>query len=403
MRFVMRTGRDLAIGFALIAAIPIVTIVVSGDELLRDRTGYRSRIVEMERLRALRTPVDATLSPEATGAAFNRVLPSDYATDNGSGVHGVGIEAGTNAGQAALPALFAEASHEQWMNPGTSKIVAAATGRLSAGERAWAAAVAAHPIWRDADLAARAGRADLVGTRFRAVLDGQVPLSGVPYQYPRAMSLANAGVARVAHHVAMGDYDRAESAARTILSLGFVLLDNSLGTVDAVIAQSFVNIGRDALRQIDVARGRHERDALTAPLAPLAAVRFTPASRATAAALQRQAIADLLDPAIPRAVRADRYGELLSSACGSPGSALFGAQGEVDAALAQARQSLARTDAERRLLALIADEAAEGPRVTSTGFVFEVVQGAARLTSVVTGHPRIEGCTRAALRRIEQR
>ena len=86
------------------------------------------------------------------------------------------------------------------------------------------------------------------------------------------------------------------------------------------------------------------------------------------------------------------------STCGSVRSVLLGPPAEVAQAFDVARRSLARSDAERQYIDMLQRNVSDIPtRPVPPNLLLEIVQGAAVVTSTVTGNPRIASCTRVAI------
>lgn len=396
-RRALRVVRDLAIGLAVVAAIPLTLIQVAGVRPLFSLDVLRERIVEAGRLRVLTAPVDPTVTPEAAGAALNRLLPAVGTAD-------VPTRAAVSPEipwrSAPLPeGLFVGKRSVRWAGPESMKIITAARD-LSAAERAWLATVAAAPLWRDADLVARARTVDITGQRYVLPFSAAASDHNLPFvNYTRSAEFAHASVARAAYYVAIGDEARAEAALRTVVSLGFALLDNSLIGIDGMIGRTMVEVGRDGFRQLDAVRGRHDRDAITAsaPRRVYTGPMIKP-TRDGLARLRTTAIADLANPSLPLSFRGDQLSMLAWSDCGSLTRVLLGPDAATRTAMAQARATLARTDAERQLLEVMLARPDVAPqRSMATNALAEVLEGAAAVTSAVTGNARIASCTRAVI------
>lgn len=392
----LRVVRDVAIGFALIAAIPLTVIGIAGVTPLYRLDAWRERIVEVERLRALRTPIDASVTPSVAGAALNRLMP----VDGTASVPTHAVAAAEVPWRAApLPAgLFTNLRSNRWAGPEASKVITTVARGVSPDERAWLATIAAAPQWQDADLVARAGMIDITGNRYVLPFASDAWSVGLP-RFSRSAEFAHAGVARAAYYVAIGDVARAEAALRTVVSLGFALLDNSLIGIDGIIGRAMIDIGRDGMRQLDIARNRHDRDALTAPLPRR---KYTgPAlkpGRGDLDALRETAVADLGNASLPLSFRGEQLSMLAWSGCGSVRSVVLGPGAQEAEALSAARTTLARNDSERQLVDLMVRSPNILPaRPVADHALLELVQGAANVTSAITGNTRIASCTRAII------
>ncbi len=391
---VLRVARDLVLGMALVAAIPLTVIGVRQHAWSDGMTGIRELLVEVERLRPLMAPVDATITPDAAGAAMRRLLP--VAATPMFPVHAGRVV--DEPWQAALPAgLFDDMRSTVWNGPDATRIIAAAGKGLSQREREWLATLAESPIWQDVDLVARAARVDVLGQRYQVPFRDDALASAMPVPpFMRSRPLAYAGVARAAHYVSIGDHARAEAALRAIVSFGFALLDDGTTGIEGLIGRVVVDAGRSGLRQLYSLDGRGELLALTDPMgarAPLGSVR--PPKR-SAATLRDIALRNVADPALPRSFRFEQLSMVAWSTCGDIRSVLLGPSDEAQRTFAVARQTLAQSDAERQYIDLLERNVSAMPqRQAPPGLVSQIVQGAAIVTSTVTGNPRIASCTAA--------
>ncbi len=360
---VARMIRDAAIGMALIAAVPLTAIGVAGRAVLQFDNNVGERITSVNVLRELRAPVNPSITPQVAGAALHRLRP--VASTNGF------VARPTSAPAMGLPAA----------------------------DRAWLAQLSNADVWRDFDVVTAARHVDVLGERFVTPFAEDANLFRMPEPDFRATrALAYSGVARAAHYVSIGDPARAEQILRSVVSLGFVLIDDGVATLDALTGRLIVDVGRDGLHQLYQTGFHRERLASTEWTSPPWPKANATSRRVSMAQLQANAIAQLDDPSLPRTVRLGELQVLRWSGCSSVSSVIRGPSRDVDQALARARTSLARTDAERAYIDLVGRGMEQGPPQGHRDyFAFKVLQGAAAMTSAVTGNPRIEGCTNAML------
>ena len=86
------------------------------------------------------------------------------------------------------------------------------------------------------------------------------------------------------------------------------------------------------------------------------------------------------------------------SACGDVRSVLLGPSDEVQRTFDVARRTLAQSDAERQYVDLLERNLSAMPiSPVLQNMLLEIVQGAAVVTSTVTGNPRIASCTRVVI------
>lgn len=389
----LRVARDLAIGLALIAAIPLSVIGVSGRWLLGYPDVGRERMVEVERLRPLTVPSDPSITPSAAGAAMRRLLP--VAASPAFPVPADRVD--DEPWESDLPpGLFTDLPGKWWKGPDATKIITAAAKGLTPAEQAWLNALAESPTWRDVDLVARAARVDVLEQRFQLPFRDDAVASAMPIpSLQRGRRLAHAGVARAAYYVSIGDRERAESVLRNIVALGFASIDNGPLWFDGMIGRVMIDAGRDGLRQLYALEGRSELLALTEPPAARAPRQTTRGADRSLATIRATALRNFNDPALPRGYRFEQLGTLAWSTCSNVRSVLAGPSSETQQAFETARSSLARSDAERQYIDLLERNVTDLPnRPAVPGVVAGIIQGAASVTSAVTGNERIAGCTR---------
>jgi hypothetical protein len=394
---VARVARDLAIGLALITAVPLTVIGVAGPQLLLMNAPIRERIVSADALRTLRAPVDPAVTPAMAGAALHRLRPMKSA--DGFVARPAAVMHVPWADTRLTATQFAERQSPWWNGPDARQIITAAAKGLPESDRAWLAQLAQAALWQDFDLVTKAGTVDVLGQSLVTPFADDVSRFRIPAPALRnTRALAHAAVARAAHYVAIGEPAQAEQILRSVLSLGFLLIDDGFGTLDGLVGRVIVDVGRDGLHQLYQTGFHPERLAATAlAAAPLRQVQANE-RRVTAAEVQADAIARLNDPSLPRSVRLDEMQRLGWSRCGSLSSVLFGPASETERALAQARVTLPRTDAERAVIDLLDRSLEQGPSQEARGFLpFTVIQGAGAVASAVTGNPRIASCTNTLL------
>ena len=396
----VRVARDLAIGLALITAIPLTVIGLAGPQLLMINAPVRERITSANALRTLRAPVDPAVTPEMAGAALHRLRPMKSA--DGFVVRPAAALTIPWAETRLTAAQFAELQSKWWNGPDAKQIITAAATGLSAPDRAWLAQLAKAELWQAFDLVTKARQVDVVGQSLVTPFAGDVSAFRVPQPtFRQGRTLAHAAVARAAHYVAIGEPGQAEQILRSVLSLGFILIDDGFGTLDGLIGRVIVDVGRDGLHQLYRTGYHPERLAGTevsvAPMSPVRPVRADE-RRVTAADVQADAIARLNDPSLPRTVHLDEMQRLAWSRCGSVSSVLLGPSSETEQVLARARSTLSRTDAERAAIDLFERSLERGPSQEARGSLpFTVIQGAGAVASTVTGNPRIASCTNTLL------
>lgn len=407
-RVALRVARDAAIGLALITAVPIAVIGVGPTATWNRSELVRDRLSGVESWRALMSPFNATVSPIEAGDALHalqtpvgqaasatlfpmRVAATTYARPWEHRATNIGMfPASSNAG---LDAVIA------------SHVVFRASGEFSPEELAYLRTVAEAPIWQAVDLVASAKLVDIIGGAFALPFRDDAFAAAMPIaRFATLKSTAYAGVSRAAYYVATGQPARAEAALRSIVSLGFVFIDNGTSALDAVVGRVIAAIGRDGLHQLYEITGDARGLALTAPMPKTAAQTLAQHERprATSAeairAEQARLLADVRDPNAPRALRFDALSQLSYAACGSVKELLFGPREEVRDAFEQARSTLARYPSEQAYLELMRDATNRAPVKSPATAAYSrssslLLLGAATVASTVLHNPRITSCT----------
>lgn len=389
-RSALRVARDVGIGFALIATIPLATIAVFGPaEWTTNST--RDRVVEVERVRSLMTEKRAEITPLDAGAALYRLAPPK--ADQEIAMRPVVPDALPWADNAPAAGLFTDHRSNRWQGPEASKVIARAGQGYSAAEVAWLKHVAEAPLWQDLEVVAHAKQIDIDGARLAKPLD-----ASTAYVYPkttatqRLRQIADAGVARAAYYVTQHDYAKADEALRSVLALGFALLDNGTTFLDALTGRVVIDIARSGLHQLSAIDGRADVYAQSAPFRANAN-----AQRIPIRTRELDAARYLADASLPRAFRFEQVGLLSYSICGSVGKVLTGLSHAEQAALDEARRTLPRFESERIMLAVQANRVDKiATLVAPSTPVTSIIVGAGEITSAVTGNPRIATCTRFA-------
>ncbi len=390
----LRVMRDVAIGLALIAAIPFATIGLVGPTEWNTNS-TRDRVAEMERVRPLASSKDATITPIAAGEALYRLAPPK--SEAGIEFKPVVADELPWAGAAPAAGLFAGHISTWWSGPDANTVIERAASGYSAAEIAWLKQIADAPIWRDMDLVANAPAIDIDGARLAAPLDPTKPWLATPTTATmRLRKIASAGVARAAYYVTQHDYARADAALRSVISLGFALVDNGTTFLEALTGRVLVDIGRSGMRQLALVDGRRDVYAIAAPF------RSNPDARRTPMVDRQSHAAEFLaDHSLPRSFRFEQYGLLAYSTCTRLSTVITGPSAADRAAMEDAQRTLPRFPSERAMLAV------QGQRVDAivntvqpSNALTSIIVGAGEVTSAVTGNPRIATCARFATARL---
>lgn len=381
----LRVARDLAIGFTLIAAIPLTTIQTVGAPAW-NVASVRERVTEINRVRPLSVTVDPSITPIAAGEALHRLAPPRSPSE-------ASLKSSTPdelpwERQPLEARLFEGRRSNWWAGPDPVKLLKAGKPSFSPDELAWLKQLAEAPLWKDVALVARAQQIDIYGAMLSAPLTSETDPPTLSIR--RLRQISEASVARAMYFEAIGEPRRAEESLREIVSMGFALVDNGTWILDAIGGRLAVDIGRNGLHALGAL---HADDALVAASAP-----FTAKYRADKRPLaerQATAVRDLSDPSLPRSFRFEQYGLMNYSVCGSIPRVLMGLSAKESAAVATARAQLPRFASERALLDYM-DHRIMLP-ISETGSasaLTSIIEGAAQITSAVTGNSRIASCTR---------
>lgn len=390
-RSTLRWLRDAAIGLAIITAIPLVFIARRGEMLRFPQSDLGARLAQVEPLRALRLPITNELSPLAAGQL--RTALEGGAEGDAFPTHPVAPPAARSWRTASVTDdMFVGVGRREYNLPRSSDVLRVAADGLSDAERSYLRSVAEAPIWQDIDRIATAAAVDVVGAQFvlpfRA--DASPVLMPVP-AFSATREIAYAGLARAAHHVSQGEPDRAEHALRSVLSYGFVMLDNATSAIEGLIGRVVVGIASDGLHTLYTITGNEAGAALTAPIAEATS---TP-SRSREPMSEERLIGIAGNPAAARALRLESLRQLAFNSCTSVQGALRGPSAQSNAAFDNARQSMSRYPSEVALIDLMQDALnrpmGSGELDTPAD---RMLFGAASVASVVLNRPHIRTCTR---------
>lgn len=398
---VARIIRNALIAAVAMAAVPLITVSVSGDHLAtmlyRSNTNVRTRMmVVAEPARAFGVAHDPSITPMEAGVALNalqyrRVGNGEFAM-NRPATHFVRpwrVNLITSD-------MFQSSRPDVYAGPSSRTILEAAAKGFSPREQAYLKALAEAPIWRTFDLVARAPAVDVVGGQLQVpfatdALPEQRPLPS----YKGSRELTYAAVSRAAYYMSIGQPGKAEEVLRSIISFGFVLIDNGTTTMDELIGTVDVGVGRDALRRFYVLQ--HDPRANEPGLAVLAKdalqrPRANDVAGVSSDDVRRQLLARLADPALPRSERFNAVRDLTLSQCTTVRGMLFGQQ-DVRDAIERASRTFARYPSERAVVEL--ETRLPSARYLSVGTspVQTLLSSPAIVAGAVLHNPRMGACT----------
>lgn len=392
----LRLARDASIGLLLIAAIPLAYVAAYGDRIWFHPDGFRERIAQVEQLRPLVLPKDGRLSPADAGYAFHALQPAQENADFPLRAVSAAAGFGWEKLEPTSHLFAAYRTPKSGGLPSSTQIVSAAALGFSTEEMEFLRVIAEAPVWPEVDRIVGAREVDLIGGRFVLPFRPDARALMMPvHKFDGTKAIANAGVSRAAYYVALGDTKRAEAALKSIVSFGFVLIDNGTSAIDGLIGQVVANIGRDGLHQLYTLTGNEEGLLLTiAPPTVRASAPGPMPMRLSVGAARDRMINEVTDPGAPRTLRYEALRSLSFGTCGSVQGVLFGHPDDTEASFDEARGSLARFPSEDALLDLYYNS----PRHTLTGDLPSLsrvfVLGAAAVTATLTNNPRVMTCTR---------
>lgn len=387
-----KLARDIAIGVALIVAVPTAYVRATFHQMPFTHLLDEKRLAATEPLRALRAPVDASISPLAAGEALARITQQG---DNRGYKVRFEREAKEQLKTLVPPestVLVAVRDPKRLNLFVPAKLIHAAATGLSPEDAAWLEQVAALRIWRDVDLVARAPRVDILGGRFETPYGADATPWGMPImRAAQWRSVVAFGVARAAWHVHRKEWVEADHALRSVVSLGFVMVDNGASMIEAHFGRIAINVGREGLAQLAAERGDKALAALAVESNEPPAKQYRKGDPLPP--LDRKAVlAALTDPGVPRAVRMERHFLAHYLQCNSTRELLFGMSDDLRERLDESRRQLARFPSEDALLrrheAVFESQPSFGAK--SRGML---LMGAATAASAITGNPRIAACT----------
>lgn len=393
-----RIARNTLIGLSLVAALPLAFLVTAKDQFVFSTGTFAARIAQTDPLRVLRTAPDANVTPLMAGVALSRLMPTraepGFATRE-SGGRTTAWEPETLAAD-----VFVGLRSTAWSGPNPSRVITQAAAGFSPAEVAVLQRIAAAPIWADVHVAATAERVDMAGGRFVTPFASTAWSMQMPLPRLRDVrTIAYAGVSRAAYFVAIGDHARAERTLQEVLTIGFHLIDHGLSGIEGLVGRVVVDAARDGLAQLYAITGDRRGQSLTVPFArPRAGEPQARRTRGSLAEVRAEHLRTLRDPTVPRSIKFEQLQALRWSTCGSLREVVSGPAPEVAAAFAEARVSLAHTDAERAMVDLIGRSVENAPLPSAPmAAPMRVVLGAAEVVEAVTGNSRVVACLRPRL------
>ena len=397
----LRVIRNAAIAVAVMTLVPIGFVMVRGDRLTRAMFYGHDDLVAKVRLvdaaRPLRLATVSSITPMQAGLALNAMQPIR--------VKVAGFETNASAARPAAPwqkplspALFATARPDIYDGPSSRSVLVASAQGYSPAEMQYLRALATAPVWRDFDIVARAPAVDMVGGQFKLPFGPDAMFESRPLpSFKESRELAYAAVSRAAYHMALGQKDSAETVLRSIVSYGFVLIDNGTSAMDELMGAVIVGVGRDALQRFYTIQ--HDPRVGLPELALPRKADLVAASGATQPTsvddARRRIIARVDDPSVPLAERFESLRMLSVAQCTNVPELLLGPHADVRDAIERAPRTMARFPSERALMDL------QGRTLTSyssdhasLNVLQSLAVSSATVAGVVLRNPRLASCTR---------
>jgi hypothetical protein len=390
--------RDAAIAVALMATVPVVIVAARGDRIWDNRnftSHVRARLKQADVSRSLALPADPSITATQAGLAFSALMPTRESADFPAMEIASRPEATWRTAVIA-PGMFTNAAPDLFHGPSSKTILEAVSRGFSANETAFLHTLATAPVWRDFDIVARARAVDVIGGQLKIPFAPTVTAERMPLtDFKVARELAYAAVSRAAYHMSIGQRDSAETVLRSIVSVGYAMIDNSTNLMDELIGNTLVGIGRDGLRRYFVITHdpRADAPALAQPDKSVT-LENSAGARPSFDVMRRQLIAQSADPSVARGERFEALRQLSVSSCTNVRELMFGPSTDVTNAIGKARGTLARYPSEQALVDLLGRQ----PELMRSGVQYNPIQALAVSSATVAGvvlrNPRLASCTR---------
>jgi hypothetical protein len=399
-RLALRFMRETAIGFALLALVPIGLVAVLGGGIYRFSESTRERVAEAAKIRPLMLAADPSISPQEAGRAFRDL--QDFKSPLASPIRESRARPERKWESLTVPLtpkMFAAARPARFRGPSSSLIIAAVAKGFTPDEMTYLKTVAESPVWTEFDLVARAPAVDMIGGLYTTPFPNDASILTLPVvRFAGTKELAYANASRAAYYLAIGQPERAEQVLRGTVSFGFALIDNGANTLDALIGRIVVEIGRSNLEQLDVARGMTRNVAHdVAPPASNVKVGTAASATRTQEQFRQRLVATSEDPSLPRSLRYSALRALSTSTCSNVRDLLFGPRADVKDAFRRAKADLARYPSERAYVDLVEGGIERLPSAPVRPGSEQFIVGASTVAGAVLNNPRMATCTRAIL------
>ncbi len=391
----LRIVRDAAVAVAFMTLVPLAIVAFKGENTWGHGNfgnGVRVKLALSERYRALALAKDPAITPTQAGLAFNALQPwperdaFPLLTAPTRPAHS--WETATLTSDMFVNGTMNFGFH----GPSNAVILERVAKGFTPQEATYLRTLATAPVWREFDLIARAPAVDIIGGSFKLPFPENADVSLMPTSIKATRELALAAVSRAAYHLSIGQRDSAETVLRTIVSFGFVMIDNGHTAMDGLIGNIIVAIGRDALARY-YALTNDPRAALPS-VAPPARASGAENHRLPMDQMRQFLIAEAANPDEFLGIRFEALRLLSAASCTNVKELMFGNGSDITAAIEKARTDLARYPSEKVLVDLVAQ--LQQPRMAE--LKYDPIQALAVSSATVAGtvlrNPRLAACTR---------
>lgn len=316
-------------------------------------SNLHARIAAADVLRGYRLDPNPAISPAAAGEALHALLAAGQAGQDRIAPEKAPARVYQDA-WLPVPAPAPLANQFEWLLELFDR-----ARRLSPAERAYLRTVAANPAHREFATVARAGTADIIGTRYQLPMSDTLRPVALPIpRFGRVREGAHAHLATAALALAEGRPAQAEQRVREVISLGFVLMDQGPTLMDNMIGATLVGNGGDALERLFHATGRG-RDAEQLAWVRAAVKRATERTAQGAAAGIEEALSAMpgivMDTTMALGLRWEFLTQVATFAsCINLHRMIFGAKEDYAQWLEEARRSLVRRPSDEEMFRFMA-------------------------------------------------
>jgi serine/threonine-protein kinase len=390
----------LAVGAAALVTVPLVVVASVGPVLwlvvTPDVTSTRDKLRIAEGVRRYRLPPDRGISPERAGQAYHLLARE--------------IRAGPLKSRPLPPPLppWSDRADDPFgvaagnLNQLSQDIWERARRGFTAGERRFLERFADHPAFTQVATLARAPVIDVLGAAFELPFPDDFQGLEVPTPPFEIKQAAYAQVVRAAWLHSRGRVAEADTAVREVISVGFLMLDESATLIEQLLGAVLVGIGRGGLEQLYRAEGRATEaaairstvDSVYAIIQQLDVERESLGRRTMdVSALRRRLTRGLTDSTTLRWLRWEYLIMASLVPCTNLRELVFGPAPDVEAAVGRARADLVRFPSEAELFRVLVETPQRfRPELLGHRHLHRFAVGAARATGVLLGNDRLAGC-----------